>query len=513
MLLTFFLLIEALETRRDWLFGLSGVAAALGLLTYETFYMTAVTAFVYLCIQAVRNRSEWRTWLKWLGLFLLPVALAVPNTLAYIGLRQGYHLGLLREFVSGSSASPLVNAVQFLAARLAESLSTFVLSIRRLDSLLNWDGPFVNPLLLPFFVVGLALALYHTRRRHYLFFTLWFVLGYFPFGALGAPFPRVLYPAVMSIYALAALGLGSLLLAVRRLDRHMDSRVILVGFVGLLAALAFLDLSVFSTQLRDPDDRRKRRELSDLIAASVRAVPVTYLPYLLFQNDVMYQETNLLEFTVAGVVGVKHPTDYYLAVPFEQLLSKLWNGRNAVYSVRVIWDKTAPSGDEARQRTLNTLLRCYPGKRAASGAFFDVYTLTNLATPACHGIAKVEPISPEPGALLPANQPVTFAWQTGGYAPLSSRLVVQTQNERVVWLEAEDFGHDAGWYEEAVFAGDYSGTGYLTDSWQSGETGATVTVEQPAGTMLGQAVPAWSTTNTHPPTTTRRLKSRRAAAT
>ncbi len=479
VLLTFFLLIEALDTRRDWLFGLSGVAAALGLLTYETFYMPAVTAFVYLCIQAVRNRSEWRTWLKWMGLFLLPVTLAVPNTLAYVGLRQGYHLGLLREFMAGSNAPPLANAVQFLATRLAESLSTLFYRIRWPDSLLNWDGPFVNPLLLPFFIVGLALALYHIRRRHYLFFILWFVLEYFPFGALGAPFPRVLYPAVMSIYALAALGLCSLLLAVRRLDRHMDSRVILVGFVGLLAALTFLDLSVFSTQLRDPDDRRKRRELSDLIAASVRAVPVTYLPYLPFQNDVMYQETNLLEFTVAGVVGVEHPTDYYLAVPFEQLLSKLWDGRNAVYSVRVIWDKTAPSGDEERQRTLNTLLRCYQGKQAVSGKFFDVYTLTNLAAPACHGIAEIAPISPQPGALLPANQPVTFAWQTGGFAPLSFRLVVQTQNERVVWLEAEDFSHDAGWYEEAVFAGDYSGAGYLTDSWQSGEAAATVTVEQP----------------------------------
>ena len=483
VLLTFFLLIEAIETRRDWLFGLSGVAAALGLLTYETFYLTAVTAFVYLCIQAVRNRSEWRTWLKGLGLFLLPVALAVPNALAYIGLRQGYHLGLLRESMAGSSAPPLTSAVQFLAARLAESLSTLFYRIRWLDSLLNWDGPFVNPLILPFFVVGLALALYHTRRHH-LFFVLWFVLEYFPFGALGAPFPRVLYPAVMSIYALAALGLCGLLLAVRRLDRQMDSRVILLGFIGLLAALAFLDLSIFSTQLRDPDDRRKRRELSDLIAASVRAAPVTYLPYLPFQNDVMYQEANLLEFTVAGVVGARHPTDYYLVVPFEQLLPKLWDGRNAVRSVRVLWDKTTPSSNEARQRMLNTLLRCYRGVQATNGKFFDVYTLPDLATPACHSIAGVRPVSPEPGALLTANRPVTLAWQTGGNAPLSSRRVVQAQNERVVWIEAESFSHDTGWYEEAVFAGDYSGAGYLTDSWQSGEARATVMVEQPGGYTL-----------------------------
>jgi hypothetical protein len=187
---------------------------------------------------------------------------------------------------------------------------------------------------------------------------------------------------------------------------------------------------------------------------------------------------------VAGVVGVKHPTDYYLAVPFEQLLPRLWDGRNAVRSVRVIWDKTAPSGDEARQSTLDTLLRCYPGAQLASGKFFDVYTLPNLAAPACHSIARVAPVSPESGALLKADQPVTFAWQTGGNALLSSRLVVQAQNDRVVWIEAETFSHDEGWYEEAAFAGDYSGTGYLTDSWQSGEARAKVMIEQPGGYTL-----------------------------
>jgi len=48
-----------------------------------------------------------------------------------------------------------------------------------------------------------------------------------------------------------------------------------------------------------------------------------------------------------------------------------------------------------------------------------------------------------------------------------------------VWVEAETFSHDKGWYEEAAFAGDYSGAGYLTDSWQSGAARAQVQVEQP----------------------------------
>jgi hypothetical protein len=479
IVLTGFLLIEAVETRRGLLFGLAGAAAALGLLTFETAYMAVITALIYLVVLVARNRAEWRRWLRWLAVFLLPVSLAMPNTLAYAYIRRVDRFAPLQHATASADTTPVLGALQFFVSRFGESVSTLFYRVRWTDSLLNWDGPFINPWLLPFFVVGLMLALYHARRQHYLFFILWFVAQYFPFGMLGAAYPRVFYSAVTAIYALSALGLCGLLLAVRQFYRRTNGRILLAGFVGWLAVLAFFDLSIFATQLRDPDDRRKRRELAELVAASVRAVPMTYLPYLPLQNDVIYQETNLLEFITVGAVGLEHPADYYWVAPFDQILSRLWDMRTAASSVRVIWDKTADSGGDVRRRTLDVLLRCYPAAPPVSGEFFDVYTLTDLASPACHSIAGVTPLSPEPGAVLKTGQPIVFAWQMGENTPSSSRLDVQAQNNRVVWVEAETFSHDKGWYEEAAFAGDYSGAGYLTDSWQSGAARAQVQVEQP----------------------------------
>ncbi|MBI3763046.1 MAG: glycosyltransferase family 39 protein, partial [Chloroflexi bacterium] len=338
VLLAGYLIVEAVETRRWGVFAAAGLAAAVGMLTYETYYMTPIVAFIYLAVCAARDRAAWRSWLGWIGTFALPIALVMPSTVAYYGIRQGYHLEPLRGVVAGSA--PAAGLLEFFGERLAESTQTLFYRIRWTDSLLNWEGPFVNPWLLPFFVIGLLLAVYHFRRRYFLFFVLWFGLQYFPFGMLGAPFPRVFYPAAMAIYVLAALGLCGLLLAARRFYHRLDSQWLLAGFAGLLLLLALFDLYVFSARLIDPQDRRKRRELSDLLAASVEAAPMIYLPYLSFDNDVVRQEVNLLEFTAAGVRGVERPTDYYTVLPFDQLLPRLWEDRSAFASARVIFDKT-----------------------------------------------------------------------------------------------------------------------------------------------------------------------------
>ena len=76
-------------------------------------------------------------------------------------------------------------------------MATLFHQIRWGDSLLRIEAPFINPILLPFIVLGFLYTLWNWRRWNVLFTVIWFAVFALPIPLLGAPWPRVIYPALM----------------------------------------------------------------------------------------------------------------------------------------------------------------------------------------------------------------------------------------------------------------------------------------------------------------------------
>jgi hypothetical protein len=88
------------------------------------------------------------------------------------------------------------------------------------------------------------------------------------------------------------------------------------------------------------------------------------------------------------------------------------------------------------------------------------------------------PISPQNGAELPPNLPVTLEWDNGSAEVSRYAVMVEQHIPNVFWIEAEDAFQGKGWYMASEFATAFTGNGFLLDNWQSGEVQYSLNVEQ-----------------------------------
>jgi len=235
---------------------------------------------------------------------------------------------------------------------------------------------------------------------------------------------------------------------------------------------------LFTTQLIDPDDWRKRRELFDRVAASTLDTPMIYLPFEPRENDVITQESNLIHFAVGGTRHTAaDSSNYYQTLVLDDVMFNVWEARNKYSSLMVVADKTAFTKQDKRNALYATLRRCYPQVQIASGQFFDTYRLasTDLISPECYSTRPPKLVQPAKDASLP-SAPVTFHWSSDSGAQTSYCIEIEQRRPRVIWIEGESFSTDGGWFPEALFADFFSGTGYLTDNWKADKATTTALV-------------------------------------
>ncbi len=477
----YFCIVTAVESRRLWHFALAGVTLALGMLTYETFYPAPIVAAIYLLMWMIvewRKPDEWREWIKRIVVTALPFVFVAPQVIHYIDFRAGYHLLALNAATRDDAS--LASVASFLFKNFSELVATLFHQIRWGDSLLRIDAPFVNPILLPFIVLGFLYTLWNWRRWNVLFSIIWFAVFALPIPLLGAPWPRVIYPALMPMMLWGALGVWLIFNAARDFYTQVDRRAISILFGVLVIAIAGNDLRLFTTQLIDPDDRRKRRELFDRVAASTLDTPMIYLPYEPRENDVITQESNLIHFAVGGTRHTAaDSSNYYQPLVLDDLMFNVWEARNKYASIVVVADKTAFTKRDKRDALYSTLRRCYPQTQITNGQFFDTYRLasTDLISPECYSTRPPKLVQPPKDASLP-SAPITFRWSSDVGVQTAYRVEVEQRRPRLIWIEGESFSTDGGWFPEALFADFFSGTGYLTDTWKADK--ATTTVLVPA---------------------------------
>jgi hypothetical protein len=253
-------------------------------------------------------------------------------------------------------------------------------------------------------------------------------------------------------------------------------------FGVLVLAIVGNDLRLFTTQLIDPDDRRKRRELYDMVAASTLNSPMIYLPFEPRENDVITQESNLIHFAVGGTRRVSsNSSHYYQPLMLDDVMFNVWEARNKYSSLVVVADKTTLSKQDKRSALYATLRRCYPQTQITGGQYFDSYRIesADLLSPQCYSTRPPKLLQPPKEATLLPSAPLTFRWASDAGGQTTYRLEIEQRRPRLIWIEGESFSKDGGWFDEALFADFFSGTGYLTDTWQANKAQYTVSVPAP----------------------------------
>jgi 4-amino-4-deoxy-L-arabinose transferase-like glycosyltransferase len=479
-----FLTVLALQERKSWQYQLAGIVLALGTLTYETIFATPVFALFFVIGYGIYRLSKKQEalipWLKQMLLFIWPIVLVY---IIYIGpylASQQSHFDPLTESVTNGSR--LGGYIIFFLKNASDLLHTTFINVVWTDSLINWGGPFIDPLLLVFVVIGLIYNLWHLRRPFFLFIPLWYLANILAAPILvGSVWPRVLYTSLAPTVIWGAMGLWLFLAALRSWFTSLRLKFAVPVFVILLLVIVFNDYHIFTSSLLDPLERQKRRELADFTAQSSSAVPMVVFPFEPAQNDSVFVESHLILFSVAsgrhnGLEAEKN----FQQIVFDQTLPTLWQDRH-LPALDLIFDKTSHNMIEERLASLSIILRCYPGAVLdRSGEYFDVYHFEGaaLGQPACYQAEPPLAISPAMGAILPSGGPIKLSWETHGVSSNAYALFLEKKATDTYWIETEETFQGPGWVATAEYLSDFLGSGFLMDTWEAGTAQYTLPIQK-----------------------------------
>lgn len=469
-------LVIAIQSKKRWQFQLTGILMALGMLTYETFLPTAGFAVIYLLWQGWREIANKKdalvNWLTNLGL------MAWPMISAYIFFIHSYLLNrytyYYNELLPAFSNGQLLDSLNRLLHS-AEAAWTSTFAQVSADQFIDWDGPLVNPWLLPFVVTGFVYTLWNIRRPGYAFLLLFYVFQIIPGPILFAsPYPRVLYTGLAALMIWGALGLCTLYAVLRAaLNTGRLQRLAAPVFLLAVAAILVNDYRVFTSALYIPEERILRRELADLTTTSAKNTEMILFPYTPYQNNTVELESNVILFSVGGMRGNGlDAVRNYRQLAFPSLLSTLWELR-ALPGLDIIFEKSPPSIQDDRDTYLQAVLTCYPHTELTSpGRYFDVYHIPaqSLAQPHCHTLNSLPRLlEPQSDSQLSGQQPITLSWEADGIPYNSFEVTLERTIPDLHWIEVENNFQGANWMIDSRFANDYYGTGFLLDSWEAGQ--------------------------------------------
>jgi 4-amino-4-deoxy-L-arabinose transferase-like glycosyltransferase len=488
MLMSFVVCFIAIRDRKLWQFQTAGLLLALGMLTYETFYPSFAIVFLYLsgiAIHEVKKRqTSIRNWAINLTLITWPTFLIYFIFIrSYLSNgRQAYLFGLLNQ---AGTKQELFSLIQFFWGNFLKVLETTFSNIIWRDSLANWDGPLLNPLVLPFIVLGLAFNLWHIRRAHFAFIPLLYVTHVFSGCVLlGVAWPRVMYLSIPSLMIWAGFGLWVTFAAFQGLFMKQPAHVPALVFSLILAIIIINDHIIFKVRLIDPEDHQKRRELSDITIAHAKNPSLLFYPFIPHQKDFVELDSRVITYSIAGEKNMgMNANNHFRLVNIRQILQSLWLNKDNG-EIDLIFDKTASTQAAERAKMLQVVLSCYPQAQLShSGKFFDAYHFGEqaLQSPSCY--SPPVPVNIKPIGEIPAEEATSllFEWDAGKIQSSGYIFRLEKKLEDTFWVEVEQSFTGNGWLKEGTAVPDYSGQGYLVDAGENltGEAAYTINIERP----------------------------------
>ncbi len=468
-ILPFYGLAVALRTRASRHFLLAGLAVAGAMLTYETLMPIAAAALTFAIGAALRERREWRAWLRRLAaLATAPLAVAVVAS-DYLFGRMQYYQAFRSQAEVHSPGDQLLRGVQGVLQMFSAKPNVDWLYFR--------EGPIVNGLLVPLLFLGIIYAVVHLRRRGSALSLTWLAWVFIPIPIfLHTPLPRVLYPGLPALYLLIAMAMMAIYRVVAGAI-PWPRAIAALGIVGL-SGFAILNLTVWFQEVTDPYFELRRREAVEIVAANVEPDATLLMPYIL-PGETVETERDFMELMVRERRGAQ-PAGAFEVLRYHELLPRLAQSSADAREVKVLVDNTEGELASERQQILDAFRRCYSAARVNT-TYFDLYSVAgaDIGEPACrsaHMHVAAPPATVEGG---PAT-PIAIAWSLDTASATQSELACWQSRSDTVWVEAESFDERVGWIDDVRFVTGFSGNGYLADDPGSEYAATTITIPRAA---------------------------------
>lgn len=448
-ILPFALLAWALQKRAWQAYCLVGFSLALAALTYDTLWPILIICIVLTLIE-LRNQPAAEKYKSFSGL-LAPILLTLPVVIPYFTSRINYY-GLEDKGWDGNWLSTFSQNV----GNVLESW--FV--ILRPDFLYNRAGPLLNSILLPFLVLGTFTALFSTQKMVSRWLLLWAGLVILPVPILtNSPLGRVYYPALPAVYGLISIGIIVLWKEIRR-SLPPTFKPFLFAFT--LVPLIWLPLSnlyIYFNEVSEPDDRRMRREISNIAGSILDDGTLLILPVIPNADEPLNNEYQMIELYMLRNLPAEKVRNTFKRVALEDVMPTISSELTDWEKLIIVLDNETQGAKEQRNALHDGLVHCYPTGKIMEGEYFSQFVITepDRKNSRCTPVElnfQLESLS-------------RFSWKLSDGNTSSLSLVCNKQRRVFSWIEAEEMSRGAGWNIEINFAPGWTGNGFLMDSYGS----------------------------------------------
>lgn len=460
-LLALCLLAWAMQKKHWVYYSLSGIALAIGVLTYDTVLPLGLVMIVIVVVESIRQKMSFGEAMRNLMAMLTPALLTFPFLIPYFTGRFGYY-GIDNQGVANPGL--LIYWEDFKKVMTSWFVHTFE------DFLYNRRGPLLNAFLLPWLTFGFAAIIATVRRRLSFWTLIWVLLFIFPVPiAAHSPFGRVYYPALPAMYILAGLGLYLFTQeTIRALGKDFKPLITAIAF-AVLFWLPLFNLYIYFNEVVDFGDRQMRREVAEMAGEAASEDNFLVLASVPRGNEALNNEYQMIELFMMEKLPIEQINESYKTVALEEVLPTLASVSSKP-NRSILLDKATFNERQKRDNLANALRICYPEATWVSGLFFDRVDISAdmLAKPACTGSSMIL-------SQVSTNQ---FSWElTHGAATQVSMACESLQRDRDL-LEAETFNPYPGWQAESAFANGWNGDGFLMDNYGSIPTLFDIEVEE-----------------------------------
>jgi hypothetical protein len=448
------LLAHASRTGKKSAYLFAGIAASVGMLTYDTVAPLIPLAGMLAIYELVRTKVPFAESIRRLSVFTIPVLAAMPVTVAYLAGRMQYYD--LAEKGWGSSA------FESFTSHLGDLLHSIFRSTWS-DFLYSRDGPLFNSLLIPWLLAGFLLLLLCWRRGRLLWVLLFALFFFFPVPILtNSPMGRVLYPGLPAAYLIMAVAMIASLRAIERvIGSALRPALFSLATLGV-GFVCVLNMYIYFNEVHDPEDRRIRRAVYDIVREVSAPDVITLLPYVPKGDDPIQQEgEQMIWFALRTKSDSADNLPPSLTLPLDDLLPTLSSQPAEIERAELIWDYRSSFARAERDDLLSTFLSCYPGAILHQGPYFNRYTIPgeSLRSPQCRsGTLSLEPAFSE----VAPNWPLLLNWNLSGASTADLNLECSTVREDLLYVHAEDM-LGVGWESIDQFVTGFDGRGFLTD--------------------------------------------------
>ena len=449
-ILTLAIFAWALKNKHWAIYSLSGIALALGLLTYDTVLPMVGVMVILVFVEARRQSDTFADTMRNLMALLTPVLLTLPLLVPYLTGRLSYY-NIEEKGWDNNGATTLWNHFTDII------VSWFIHPFE--DFLYNRNGPLVNAFLLPWLTFGFVAAVAAARRRLPFWTLTWLLLFIFPVPiATHTPLGRVYYPALPAVYILIALGLYVFTReSLRALGNDFRSLVTAIS-VTILIWLPIFNLFIYFNEVFDFSDRQMRREVAELAWEAASPDNLIVLASIPRANEPLNNEYQMIELFMMDKLPPEELPLAYKNVALEDVLPTLQN-ISPRPNRSIILDKFTQSELDKRNALKNALDKCFPQAKWTVNKYFDRVDIDtqSLLNPAC--ISTV--------VSFQRTSTDTFSWSISqGQVNQVDLKCDRLQVDRN-WIETESLTPPTGWQVETSFASNWSGNGFLMDNYGS----------------------------------------------